>query len=898
MRRHSTQRFTLPLAITGSLLLTTGLLTGCGEAPESYSVAQAPQALTSQAGTLQKGESSRGESSEASDPQVTALRSLQRASATPARLRFNNGFPQFVATNIAVEGLDAIDRAEQFVASYRDLYRQADEQLELGVARARTNNGLEHVSFHQSYRGIPVFGAELSVTLIRDRVMATAGSLLTQGTSIDLTPALTEADAEALARKLSDAKSAPQLGKTQLMIYDASLLGPGRPDPRLAFQVVLGLNPGRVFIDAHSGKLLGEVPLEQNDALDEYDLDLEDANGTNAKDTDCFSSTTADDYAGDEDEVYDDWANDPQVNGLWNHSKNTYLFYFNSFGRESYDNDGEQLEVYAHSSTTGGASYSPGCDLFQFTDPFVGFDVMVHEFTHAVIDQTSGLTYSGESGGLNEAYADIMASLADNNWTMGESTPNGTIRSLTNPPTFGQPDRYSNLFVPALPWDTNNMDDVDDNGGVHTNSGIWNKAASLLADGGTFNGRTVSGIGKKKMGLLYYVTMQSLPASSSMLTARDLTVSVAEMCVQMGFFGFTSNNVCQVRNALAAVELGAGDMDCDGLEDVLDGDDDNDFIGDQVDNCPTVANPGQQESFNDPDLIGDACDPDDDNDGVPDTSDNCAKYNPNQKDVNNNGLGDACEDYDLDGIFDDFDNCMVDANPDQKDSDNDGEGDVCDLDLDDDGVTGFSDNCQFISNADQKDSDGDGLGDACDPCPNTANEVTAWTTGIPELGIPPKPYIPDSDGDGIPDACDESKFGKNSITIDGTKNWDILTADGRAHSIEVAGQVGMPFPLDLEICPRGCPERPSPLILELLGLSKGLNVRIADDTGRAVALVHSTEERAQVSFVPEGGRTYNLYFHFGAESSSEKPATVSATLVSGTPESSPKTETAPTSGGR
>ncbi|MFL0353379.1 choice-of-anchor B family protein [Xanthomarina sp. GH4-25] len=75
---------------------------------------------------------------------------------------------------------------------------------------------------------------------------------------------------------------------------------------------------------------------------------------------------------------------------------------------------------------------------------------------------------------------------------------------------------------------------------------------------------------------------------------------------------------------------------------------------------------------------------DTDDDGIPDATDNCPEiFNPNQEDLNDNGIGDACEDIvnndlDDDGILNDDDNCPLVANSGQEDSDNDGIGDACD----------------------------------------------------------------------------------------------------------------------------------------------------------------------------------------------------------------------------
>src|SRR5262245_36658971 len=123
-------------------------------------------------------------------------------------------------------------------------------------------------------------------------------------------------------------------------------------------------------------------------------------------------------------------------------------------------------------------------------------------------------------------------------------------------------------------------------------------------------------------------------------------------------------------------------------------DTDGDGIPDNVDVCPTVYDPGQEDF--DGDGAGDACDPDDDNDGLFDGEEFLAGTDPLDPDT------------DDDGVLDGQDVCPLTPDPGQEDFDGDHLGNACDLDDDNDGLPD-AEEAAHGTNPIDPDSDDDGL---------------------------------------------------------------------------------------------------------------------------------------------------------------------------------------------
>ncbi|MBW6483065.1 MAG: M4 family metallopeptidase [Vicingaceae bacterium] len=270
----------------------------------------------------------------------------------------------------------------------------------------------------------------------------------------------------------------------------------------------------------------------------------------------------------------------PALDIHWGMEK-TYDFYMSAFNRNSYDGSGSIIKQYLNSPLTQPSQNGDPNNAFamnapynimvygmgdgQLMNPVVGLDVEGHEFTHMVINNNGngGLVYQGESGALNESFADIFGTCVEfysgvnPDWLIGEdvtvSAPN--LRSMSNPNNPSglsqQPDTYNGLY-----WaNPNNLN--FDHGGVHVNSGVQNFWFYLLCQGGSGtndlgNPYSVTGIGITQARQIAYRNLVTyLSPNATYMDAYNGSLQSAQ-----DLYGNPSTQYTAVRQAWYAVGIG------------------------------------------------------------------------------------------------------------------------------------------------------------------------------------------------------------------------------------------------------------------------------------------------------------------------------------------------------
>ncbi|MBC7878512.1 MAG: M4 family metallopeptidase [Anaerolineales bacterium] len=266
----------------------------------------------------------------------------------------------------------------------------------------------------------------------------------------------------------------------------------------------------------------------------------------------------------------DDPVSDPAVNEAYNGCGDTYDVFSTAFGRNSIDNNGLKLISTVHYDKGYDNAFWDGEQMIYgdgdedrpsterlFNRFTVSLDIIGHELTHGVTQYEANLDYNNQSGALNEAISDIFGSLvkqyklgqtaAEANWIIGDGlfTANVKgvgIRSLKAPGTA-----YNDFVLGSDPQPAHMRDyvtTIEDNGGVHINSGIVNHAFYIMA-------AELGGFAWQKAGMIWYTALtEKLTSGSNFQNAANLTYEAAAQ-----IFGANSLEQKAVKNGWSQVGI-------------------------------------------------------------------------------------------------------------------------------------------------------------------------------------------------------------------------------------------------------------------------------------------------------------------------------------------------------
>ncbi|MEH7440247.1 M4 family metallopeptidase [Neobacillus drentensis] len=471
--------------------------------------------------------------------------------------------PSFVHGKLSTKSYNDKAAVKQFLNENKSLYK-LDTDKDLTLLDVQTDElGSKHYNFVQSVQGIPVDGAKFKVhtdkngivTAVNGDVFPEAanyfkGALkaqLSKGValekawkSINVTKEETITNAEAGP---TGAKFEDTVEKAELVVYKKA------NDFYLAYKTNLQFiqpYPANwvVYVDAVNGNVLNSYNAVADGAttgsgygvLGDYKtFNTYYSNSTyylydvtkpmtGVIETRTASSRTVlpGNYSVDPDNQFNAVSQGADVDANYYAGK-VYDYYKNTFNRNSFDNNGATIRSTVHYSRNYNNAFWNGSQMVYgdgdgttFRPLSGALDVVAHELTHAVTERTAGLEYQYQSGALNESISDTFGVFLDKgDYLMGEDvyTPNkagDALRSLSNPSLYGQPENMSGY-----------VNTTSDNGGVHTNSGIPNKAAYL----------TISSLGTSVAEKIYYraLTVYLAPQSDFSDARASLLAAAADL---------------------------------------------------------------------------------------------------------------------------------------------------------------------------------------------------------------------------------------------------------------------------------------------------------------------------------------------------------------------------------
>lgn len=535
----------------------------------------------------------------------TLLKTVEGADAQPPRtMRTADGYLRALSApaggHFEVEGVSGRQTAaigEKFLEQWRDLVMGASPAVSLREIKQTQRRNRHILRYQQVFADIEVFGAQVilqvgssgGIEYLSSRVMCDSTQLETDPNA--MMPAVDALAARRIAETWLEEEYPGytfQGSEPKQIIFEPDLYDL-QGDPLLAWYVEVrelnGLSIGNaIVVDAGTREIVFYYPLFKH----AFSYSIGDQKST--------SSALDDDYYDNDSQtqaIPEPTSNDPADVWLLSQYLAETYDYFNHErfgywkGLSGADSTISTSVRVSGVACTAGAYYT-----MEFGTGVVLDDIVGHEYTHNIIDATCNLTYSGESGAIDESFADMFGEWIDQ--SNGNHRSNGAIVSGESDlwvimeddesvddsgnPCSGDPDWdlekwLRDMSDPKRSYDTDpthnhdpdtylgnywvNTQDTsagNDYGGVHSNSGVGNKLAYLLTVGGSHNGINVDPLGETKTSELFFNSLDLMVPSSKYY---DLFFALARSAMNIELTGVEQ---ADVEEACKAVEIYEGSV--------------------------------------------------------------------------------------------------------------------------------------------------------------------------------------------------------------------------------------------------------------------------------------------------------------------------------------------------
>ncbi|GAA2144198.1 hypothetical protein GCM10009844_17470 [Nocardioides koreensis] len=319
----------------------------------------------------------------------------------------------------ADDAASAAHKATAYLDKYAPAFGTTDAQLEQSALHSDRFGWT--ISYTQTYRGVPVFGSMLKANVDKAGDLTSVNGYAAPALDLGVTPRLSAS--EAASRAVSTVRAVPpggastdtrgiEAGSNHLTIYRMGAIkgDPGEAVLAYVVEVTNGHNiRDMVFVDANTGKVVNRYSMVDN-ALDrELDEAVVDDNGTPTDPSDDFVRF---DKVWEEGDPFPSDLNEDQQN-LVNSSGESYWFFQNAFGRDSYDGEGAKRITVNNDPRISCPNANWNGVTTNYCDGVTSDDVVAHEWGHAYTEYTSGLIYQWQPGAMNEGYSDIWGETLD-----------------------------------------------------------------------------------------------------------------------------------------------------------------------------------------------------------------------------------------------------------------------------------------------------------------------------------------------------------------------------------------------------------------------------------------------------------------------------------------------------